>query len=117
MKQLTLLLFIAFSGLVQSGLAQNDAQSIEATQVQAEKAGVNFDHLSSMIEQITGSEADNPICQAMLRSILTIRSAGQPVPMDDVTLTAWQESFEITSAQAQDLYKVAVRFALQDQRR
>lgn len=117
MKQLTLLLFIAFSLFAQLGLAQNDAQSIEVTKAQVKQAGVNFDHLSTMIEQITGSEAENPICQAMLRSILTIRSAGQPVPMDDAALTAWQESFGITSAQAQDLYKVAVRFALQDQRR
>jgi len=39
------------------------------------------------------------------------------VPMDDAILNAWQDDFEITSAQAQDLYKVAIRFALQDQRR
>jgi hypothetical protein len=117
MKQLALLLLIAFSLLAHSGIAQEDNQSIEATKAQVEKAGVNFDHLSSMIEIITGSEADHPIAQAMLRSILTIRSAGQPVPMDDATLNAWQSDFEITSAQAQDLYKVAIRFALQDQRR
>lgn len=117
MKQLALNLLFAFSLLAQSGIAQEDNQSIEATQAQVEKAGINFDHLSSMIEQITGSEADQPICQAMLRSVLTIRSAGQPLPMDDATLNTWQDDFEITSAQAQDLYKVAIRFALQDQRR
>lgn len=117
MKQLAILLFVAFSLYAHLGLAQNDSQSLEATKAQVEEAGVNFDQFTSIIEQITGSKADNPICHAMLGSILTIRSAGQPVPMDDAKLTTWQESFDITSAQAQDLYKVAVRFALQEQRR
>ena len=45
MKQLALNLLIAFSLLAQSGIAQEDNQSIEATQAQVEKAGINFDHL------------------------------------------------------------------------
>ena len=51
-----------------------------------------------------------------LRTIETFQAEGAPVPMSEAWLERWTDSYGVTDEQAQDLYKVALRFALQPRR-
>ena len=53
----------------------------------------------------------------MLRAMEGMKYANEPLPMTESTLTLWTQDYGLTIEQAQDMYKVAVRFALQGLRR
>jgi len=49
----------------------------------------------------------------MLRTMESMKGAGAPVPMSEALLNEWVNVHGLTNEHAQDLYKVALRFALQ----
>ena len=97
----------------QSGMNQ---ASIEAAYTEA---GFNYEHVNSIASQITQSEENMAVGLAvsMLRAMEGMKDANEPLPMTESTLTLWTQDYGLTIEQAQDMYKVAVRFALQGLRR
>ena len=80
-----------------------------------EAQGINFDQVRSMVETVTNNslEPNEAVMADFLRTIASFQAAGAPVPMTEEWLTHWTTVHAITNEQAQDLYKVALRFGLQ----
>jgi hypothetical protein len=80
-----------------------------------EAQGINFDQVRSMVETVTNNalEPTEAVMADFLRTIASFQAAGTPVPMTEEWLTHWTMAYAITNEQAQDLYKVALRFGLQ----
>jgi len=80
-----------------------------------EAQGINFDQVRSMVETVTNNalEPNEAVMADFLRTIDSFQAAGAPVPMTEEWLNHWTTAYGITNEQAQDLYKVALRFGLQ----
>lgn len=80
-----------------------------------EAQGINFDLVRSMVETVTNNalEPNEAVMADFLRTIDSFQAAGAPVPMTEEWLNHWTTAYGITNEQAQDLYKVALRFGLQ----
>lgn len=80
-----------------------------------EAQGINFDQVRSMVETVTNNalEPNEAVMADFLRTIGSFQAAGAPVPMTEEWLNHWTTAYGITNEQAQDLYKVALRFGLQ----
>ena len=80
-----------------------------------EAQGINFDLVRSMVETVTNNalEPNEAVMADFLRTIASFQAAGAPVPITEEWLTHWTTAYGITNEQAQDLYKVALRFGLQ----
>ena len=80
-----------------------------------EAQGINFDQVRSMVETVTNNalEPNEAVMTDFLRTIDSFRAAGAPVPLTEEWLNHWTTAYGITNEQAQDLYKVALRFGLQ----
>lgn len=104
------LTFGATSVLGQS--TPNETADIKSTY---EAQGINFDQVRSMVETVTNNalEPNEAVMADFLRTIGSFQAAGTPVPMTEAWLTHWTTVHAITNEQAQDLYKVALRFGLQ----
>lgn len=120
MKQtLRTIFFALLVGTGGSLLAQSQSNEAVPLKSQFESNGINYDQVLSITEQIIGSNNDvSPaLLTSMLRNITIIKDQGSPMPMSDELLNDWMVDFEMTNEQAQDLYKVIIRFALQNDRR
>lgn len=95
--------------------AQSTSVSSAEIKANYEAQGINFDQASSMVEMVTNNalEADAKVMADFLRTIATFQAAGVPVPMNEEWLNHWTTEYALTNEQAQDLYKVALRFGLQ----
>ena len=80
-----------------------------------EVQGINFDQVRAMVETVTNNELEpnEAVMADFLRTIASFQAAGAPVPMTEEWLIHWTTTYSITNEQAQDLYKVALRFGLQ----
>ena len=100
-------------------LAQtNTAESANEMRMAYESKGIHFDQVQSMIATVTqqDEQPSSELLMDFLRTIETFQAEGAPVPMSEAWLERWTGSYGITNEQAQDLYKVALRFALQPRR-
>ena len=80
-----------------------------------EAQGINFDQVRTMVETVTNNtlEPNEAVMADFLRTIASFQAAGAPVPITEEWLNHWTTAHAITNEQAQDLYKVALRFGLQ----
>lgn len=83
------------------------------------KMDLHPDQVSSMLVNIVGEDNMHleDLTSAFMNKTEAIRREGSILPMEDFDLLLWTESFGLSNEQAQDLYKVAIRFALQGERR
>lgn len=102
------------------GFAQGDvSNSVATVQSAYEAKGIHFAHVNSMVQLIATPESD-PSAEMLtdfLRTIENAQQAGAPLPMTPEWQNRWMATYNLTVEQTQDLYKVALRFALQPARR
>lgn len=100
---------------ITSALGQLTPDETTGIKSSYEAQGINFDQVRSMVETVTNHELEpnEAVMADFLRTIALFQAAGAPVPMTEEWLTHWTTAYTITNEQAQDLYKVALRFGLQ----
>ena len=119
MKRLT---FLFASMCVLIGTQVHAQSNPAASSIEVRKAyesqGIHFEQVQSMITTVTQREGkpSPELLMDFLRTIETCKAEGAPVPMSEDWLNRWIYTHEVTNEQAQDLYKVALRFALQPRR-
>jgi hypothetical protein len=118
MNKVILFLFALTLGANIHATAQEAVNTSEIESIYA-KAGFNYEHVNSMANQITQSEDPMApgLAVSMLRTMESMKGAGAPVPMSEELLNEWVNVHGLTNEHAQDLYKVALRFALQHRKR
>jgi acyl-CoA thioesterase len=103
-----------------SVFAQSDDSASRATvQAAYEAKGIHFEHVNAMVQMIAtpDSQPSTELLTDFLRTIETAQHEGAPSPMTAEWQDRWMSTYNLTAEQVQDLYKVAVRFALQPGRR
>lgn len=97
----------------------NPEPSSVSVQALYEAKGIHFTHVQSMVQMIATPESQpsEELLVDFLRTVETAQHEGAPVPMSTEWQNRWMANYNLTATQAQDLYKVAVRFALQPARR
>lgn len=115
MKQVISSLFLLLVIGASAALAQSTPASTADIQSSYEAKGINYEQVRSMVQTVTGQslETDDAVMADFLRTISSFQAAESPVPMSDEWLNHWTNDYSITNEQAQDLYKVALRFGLQ----
>ena len=111
-----LLFSIAFFALgITSAFGQSTPDETADIRSSYEAQGINFDQVRSMVETVTNNslEPNEAVMADYFRTIASFQAAGAPVPMTEEWLNHWTTTHGITNQQAQDLYKVALRFGLQ----
>lgn len=100
---------------VTSAFGQSTPDETAGIKASYEAQGINFDQVRSMVETVTNNalKPSEAVMADFLRTIASFQAAGAPVPMTEDWLTHWTTAYSITNEQAQDLYKVALRFGLQ----
>ena len=118
MNKVIFFLFALILGANVHASAQEAVNTSEIESIYA-KAGFNYEHVNSMANQITQSEEPMApgLAVSMLRTMESMKGAGAPVPMSEALLNEWVNVHGLTNEHAQDLYKVALRFALQHRKR
>lgn len=117
-RLLSLAFCIGLFGIAPLFAQSNTAPTPESMRSAYESRGIHFDQVQSMIQMVTETDAvpAPAMLQDFLRTIETFQAEGAPVPMTDEWLNKWVNTYNVSSEQAQDLYKVALRFALQPRR-
>jgi acyl-CoA thioesterase len=103
-----------------SAFAQIDDSASRATvQAAYEAKGIHFEHVNAMVQMIAApeSEPSAELLKDFLRTIETAQQEGAPSPMSAEWQDRWMSTYNLSAEQVQDLYKAAVRFALQPGRR
>jgi hypothetical protein len=115
MKHLFSVTLLTFALGITATFGQSTPSETADIRSSYEAQGINFDQVQSMIETVTNYalEPNEAVMADFLRTIATFQAAGAPVPMTEEWLTNWTTAHSITNEQAQDLYKVALRFGLQ----
>ena len=119
MKQLTFLFACICMLAGNLALAQsNPADASINVRKAYESQGIHFDQVQSMISTVTQMEAEPApeLLMDFLRTIETFKAEGAPVPMSEDWLNRWINTHGVSNEQAQDLYKVALRLAVQPRR-
>ena len=95
------------------------AISTEEIQLIYEANGFHFEQVEHIVALISEKESEElpALMEQVFRVMQSIQKADAPVPMETELLNTWVDQFQITSEQAQDVYKVAIRFALEGNRR
>ena len=115
MKPLFSITLLTFALGITSAFGQSASDETADIRSSYEAEGINFDQVRSMVEMVTNNalEPNEAVMADFLRTIASFQAAGAPVPMTEAWLTHWTTAYAITNEQAQDLYKVALRFGLQ----
>jgi hypothetical protein len=115
MKHLFSVTLLTFALGITAAFGQSTPVETADIRSSYEAQGFNFDQVRSMVETVTNNalEPNAGVMADFLRTIGTFQAAGAPVPMTEEWLTHWTTAYAITNEQAQDLYKVALRFGLQ----
>lgn len=115
MKQVISAFLLMFVLGTSAAFAQSTPASTSGIQSSYEAKGINYEQVRSMVQTVTSQslEIDDAVMADFLRTIALFQAAESPVPMSDEWLNHWTNAYSITNEQAQDLYKVALRFGLQ----
>ena len=115
MKHLFSVALFTLALSITSASGQSTPDEIADIKSSYEAQGINFDQVRSMVETVTNNalEPNEAVMADFLRTIASFQAAGAPVPMTEEWLTHWTTVHATTNEQAQDLYKVALRFGLQ----
>ena len=115
----TFLLMTCLLGSLSAFSQSNDSAALTNVQAAYEAKGIHFEHVNALVQMIAKPESQPSaaLLTDFLRTIETAQHEGAPSPMTAEWQDRWMSTYNLTAEQVQDLYKVAVRFALQPGRR